>query len=126
MPKDLIFALRCHRGICFHEWIRNGSFRGFLHGYDLVYAMGSPRGEQPGLVDNVYRAEKVLKAAMALGWLTQSEVKKPHQSQHFFGVGGSSAKQSTSPTLYEYKASPDALAWATKPYSLEIETTEQA
>ncbi len=70
----------------FCEWL-SALQCGFKHGYDLTFALGSPRGIKPGLTDSACEADKTLEAAEQAGWI-KSIGCKPTVQQKFTGVGG--------------------------------------
>jgi hypothetical protein len=83
-PDDLSFALRYYRGECLIELLQTSTV---FSGGRLVLALGTPRGGKPGLGDNVYAAEKLLRAAEAAGLITRGKTELIREFQ-VFGVAG--------------------------------------
>lgn len=59
----------------------------FNHGSELVLELGTPRDGKPGLTDNVYVAETILRDLEERG-LIRREKYAPTSQQRFMGVNG--------------------------------------
>lgn len=59
----------------------------FNHGSELVLELGTPRDGKPGLMDNVYVAETILRDLEERG-LIRREKYAPTPQQRFMGVNG--------------------------------------
>jgi hypothetical protein len=109
--SELDFAIRYYRGEVFREWLSMLFSTGYGHGSDLVMALGSPRGDRPGLSDNVYAADKFLRAAVGVGWIVQSEAPRPTPQQRFFDVENNlRGKGPKYPRFHCYAPNPFAVA----------------
>ena len=83
VEKDLTFVLKYYQGDKFVAWLRRARDTMLGSGHDLVMAISG--------TDNVYSAERVLRAAEAAGLIERGSY-APSVEMQFFGVGGLSGK----------------------------------
>lgn len=101
------FSYHPQREHGFHYWLYKLQ-SGFQHGSELADILGSDwrnpysRRVNAGLPDNVYEAEKILKAAIKAGLIKQCDTPSPTKQQQFFGCGGR-WDNLTSPVVYGYE-----------------------
>jgi hypothetical protein len=86
--SELAFLRHYYRGEVFDEWLAMLHQRGGAHGSELVHALGSPRGDQPGMTDNVNTAVRFLSVAVAEGVIIRGKF-QPTPEQQFFDVNRS-------------------------------------
>lgn len=89
------------------EWLDHCLDTTFAHGADLADAIGTPRGDRPGLADNVAEADRALADLEAAGWIRRLPPATPTREQCFFGVGGG-RQWDAHPVCYGFKPGAEA------------------
>lgn len=92
MTESLAFYKSVFRGAVFEEWLEGVRGRGYGSGSDLIIMLGTPREGRPGLGDNVYAADCLLRAAEREGIIKRVS-HDPSVELQFFGCGGLSVRK---------------------------------
>ena len=102
MQSSLTFYKGIYRGYVFDEWLASVQGRGYGTGSELLMLLGTPRDGRPGLTDNVYAADCLLRAAEREG-LIKRVSHDPSRDLQFFGCGGLPVRKGK-PTLWSRPA----------------------